>query len=80
MRLTRVDSSMIYAIRYDEEMRTLEVVFNDGGIYRYLDVPRRIYRELMNADSKGLYMHDYVIGFYDYVRVRRERGSVKSRS
>jgi hypothetical protein len=47
----------------------LEVVFNSGDRYRYLDVPPSEYEGLMNADSIGQYMHKHIIGRYDYERV-----------
>ena len=35
----------------------LEIEFVNGAIYRYLEVPPKIYRRLMSAESKA--------GFYD---------------
>jgi hypothetical protein len=31
------------------------VTFRSGQIYRYLDIPIRVYRELLAAESKGTY-------------------------
>ena len=39
MQLTTVESSMIHAVGYDGESGELEVVFNSGQVYRYVDVP-----------------------------------------
>ena len=41
MQLTTVGSSMIHAVGYDDETREMEVVFNSGGVYRYIDVDKR---------------------------------------
>jgi len=39
MELVTVESSMIHAIGYDKQKRILEIVFNTGRTYQYLDVP-----------------------------------------
>lgn len=70
MELTVVESSMIYAVGYDPETETLHVVFNSGGTYIYENVPQDIYDGLMAAESKGRYMHAYVIDMYPYSRRR----------
>jgi len=67
MQLTTVESSMIHAVGYDDDARELEVVFNNGGIYRYVDVGKDEYEELLEAESKGRYMRAHIIGVYaDY--------------
>lgn len=71
MQRTTVESSMIHAAGYDEQARELEVVFNNGGIYRYRDVDKEVYEELLQAESKGRYMRAHVIGVYADYKVRR---------
>jgi len=73
MQLIQVESSMIYAVGYDEETQILEVVFNSGGIYRYFDVPKEVYEGLLAAESKGRYMRANVIDLYPYEQVRGGR-------
>jgi hypothetical protein len=68
MQLTTVESSMIHAVGYDEEARELEVVFNNGGIYRYQDVDRSVYENLLDADSEGRFMRANVIDMYAYYK------------
>ena len=70
MELINVDSSMISALGYDEQEQVLEVVFKPGGVYRYRDVPKEVYQELLDADSKGSYMRDMIIDMYPTERVR----------
>jgi len=73
-KLTVVESSMIHAVGYDRKTRTLEVVFNSGKTYCYEDVPPKVYKELMAADSKGRYMRAEIIGMYpEYPLSRRRR-------
>jgi hypothetical protein len=73
MKLTSVESSMIHAVGYDAKTRTLEVVFNSGRTYCYEDVPRKVYKELMEAESKGSYMRDCIIDCYLYHQLSRRR-------
>ena len=73
MKLKTVDSSMIHAVGYDAKTKLLEVVFNSGSTYVYEKVPRKIYQELMEAGSKGQYMHYAVIDCYDYHQLSARR-------
>jgi hypothetical protein len=69
MELINVDSSMISAVGYDEQQQVLEVVFKPTGVYRYRDVPKEVYQQLLEADSKGGYMRDQIIDMYPTERV-----------
>jgi len=46
------DSSSIAAGRYDADSSVLEIQFNEGKIYKYVDVPRDIWLSLCRSDSK----------------------------
>lgn len=67
--LTTVTSTMLYAVGYDAATQTLDVIFNTGGIYRYLHVPPTIYRDLLSAESVGQYMWRNVLRLYPFVRL-----------
>ena len=56
MRLNPVDSEMLQYVGYDAKQKILEVVFNSGDRYQYLEVPASVYEELMSADSSVQYM------------------------
>jgi uncharacterized protein with HEPN domain len=71
--LTKVESTMLYAIGYDPGTQVLETVFYSGGIYRYFGVPQDLYEGLQAAFSKGRYMWANVLQQYPYERVRRRR-------
>ena len=73
MKLTTVESSMIHAVGYDRKTRTLEVIFNSGQTYVYEEVPPKVYKELMEAESKGRYMRDAIIDCYPSGRLSRRR-------
>ena len=70
MQLNTVESSMLYAVGYNSKTHTLEVAFNSGGIYQYYDVPPEEYEGLMEAESKGRYMHEYIIDVYAYAQIK----------
>jgi hypothetical protein len=44
-------------VRYDGEHRTLDLIYAGGAPYEYLDVPRKKFRALMNAKSKGKFVN-----------------------
>ncbi len=67
--LTTVSSTMLYAVGYDAATQTLDVIFNTGGIYRYLHVPPNIYRDLLASESVGQYMWRNVLRLYPFVRL-----------
>ncbi len=69
-KLTKVDSSMVYAVGYDRESKTLEVVFNRGGIWEYSGVPEREYRAMMKSGSIGSYMRNCIIDVYPDSEIR----------
>ena len=39
---------------------TLEIEFVSGNVYRYLDVPEDLYRELMRAQSIGTFFNERI--------------------
>ena len=63
-----VESSMIDSVGYDEETRSLQVVFNTGRVYCYEDVPPEVFQGLLEAESKGRYMLAHIIDVYPYRR------------
>ena len=69
MKMTPVSSSNLSAIGYDRG--TMHIRFNSGGTYAYYDVPEDVYRDLMNADSKGRYFNYHIKGQYDDTKISR---------
>lgn len=60
MERINVLSSNLASIGYELENKTLEIEFLNGGIYQYFNVPEKVYTGLMNADSHGKFLNDYV--------------------
>ena len=69
MRRQSVTSSNIAEIGYDANSRTLEVLFNNGSVYQYFDVPPQIHAALVQAGSIGEYLNANIKGKFRYARV-----------
>ena len=65
-----VNSSNIITVGYDNAAKILEVEFQSGKVYQYMDVPEDLYQSLMAAPSKGQYFHDHIMNQYDFTEVR----------
>ncbi|MEX0731164.1 MAG: KTSC domain-containing protein [Aquisalimonadaceae bacterium] len=62
-----VDSSNIEAIGHDPDNQELHVRFlKSGETYVYYDVEERVFQELMQADSKGMYLNTNIKDRYQY--------------
>ena len=62
----KVVSSNIEKIAYDDNDHELYVKFKSGSTYSYIDVPRREFEKLMNAESHGVYFSRNIKPSYDY--------------
>ena len=65
-----VASKAIVSIGYSRRRHILEIEFTNRAVYRYLEVPSSVYRELMAADSKARYYDANIKGNYPSVRVQ----------
>jgi hypothetical protein len=68
MNRNHVDSSAIASVGYDESSSVLEVEFSSGAVYDYFKVPKRVYRDLLKAPSKGSFVSRRVRDRYPFVR------------
>jgi hypothetical protein len=66
-----VESTTMRSVGYDRTEQVLEIEFQSGAIYQYLDVPPAIYTELLEAESKGHYFNSEIRDAYGFVRVDR---------
>jgi KTSC domain len=66
----RVDSSAIAKVGYSKRRHVLEIEFVNGAIYRYLDVPSSVYRDLISAESKARFYDFNIKGKYRSARVQ----------
>lgn len=70
MNRTPVSSSNLRSVGYDSSTNTLEIEFNNGGIYQYSGVPYSVYQGLMAASSHGSYFHAHIRDSYPYRKIR----------
>ena len=66
----RVESSAIAAVGYSKRRHILEIEFVNGAIYRYLDVPSAVHRDLMSAESKARFYNSKIRRHYRSVLVQ----------
>ncbi|WP_405018414.1 KTSC domain-containing protein [Kitasatospora sp. NBC_00070] len=67
MNRQQVESSCLRSVGH--QGTTLELEFHSGSVYRYLDVPPEVHRELLAAPSLGRYFHRAVRDRYPYERL-----------
>jgi hypothetical protein len=65
-----VQSSAIAKVGYSKRRHVLEIEFVNGAVYRYLDVPLSVHRELMSAESKARFYDSNIRKHYRSVLVR----------
>ncbi|MGH8728635.1 MAG: KTSC domain-containing protein [Burkholderiales bacterium] len=70
MERKRVSSSNIRSIGYDEKTRTLEVEFNNGGVYQYANVSPEVHGRFLSASSIGSFFKDSIEEDYSCKRIR----------
>lgn len=73
MILETVDSTAMHAVGYDWDRHILEIVFLNGGIYHFANVPSSIFMGLLRARSKGAYFQQHIRGRYPNRRLGRFR-------
>ena len=56
MKRQAVSSESITSVGYDRTAKIVEIEFTGGNIYQYSPVPVYVYRELLDAPSKGVYV------------------------
>ena len=66
---TKVESSNIASVGYDQLDSILEIEFKSGAVYQYENVPIRVYDVMMKADSVGKYFNAHIKSKYNYRRV-----------
>jgi hypothetical protein len=55
MRREAVESTM-RSVGYGSKSKILEIEFQSGEMYQYLDVPKIVHEKLLGAASKGQYL------------------------
>jgi len=74
-----VESSNIRSIGYSPISRKMEIEFKGGSIYQYKGASANVYKNIMDAESKGKYFHKNIRYKLPYKQVLNKDGEkVKS--
>jgi len=68
MKTTKVQSSVISEIGYDEAEKRLEVVFTNGARFQYANVPQDVYDAFIAAESVGKFFGAKIRNHYTAAR------------
>ncbi len=66
MERIQVQSSKILTVAYNNEKSLLEVIYKNGQVYLYREVPPNFWLEMMLASSIGKYYFDNIHGVFPY--------------
>lgn len=61
-----VESESVRTVGYDPRSRVLQVEFQNGAIYHYLDVPEPEWQALLQAESIGRFITHRIKDSYRY--------------
>ncbi len=71
MERKQVDTKDIKAVAYDKKEEILEVVFWNNITYRYFNVPKKVYKELVKAECIHRYLNLHIRSVYPYKSLGR---------
>lgn len=61
-----VASSNIATVGYDKEAHILEIEFHYGAIHQYVDVPEKVFEEIMSSPSQSAYFMNEIKSKFKY--------------
>ena len=64
-----VDSECIHRANYNNVTKRLTLFYKSGGVYDYERIPRFYWAGLFNANSKGKFINERIIGQWEYTKV-----------
>lgn len=67
-----VESTTLAALSYVTDGAFLELVFCDGAVYRFFDVPPECFDQLVASDSKGAYFNQNIRNRFRFQRLPRQ--------
>jgi len=62
-------STNVLGSAYDTKSKRLSITFKGMRTYVYSNVPKKIYTDLRNAESKGSYVNKHIAYAFEYSRV-----------
>ena len=68
--LKKTESSNVYSVAYQEDVKKTFVTFKNGSIYEYENVKKEDFEKLKNAKSTGSYLSTvFLKNNYDYKKL-----------
>lgn len=55
-----VDSSAILEVGYEESTQQMKIKFKQGKVYDFCQVPKHVFQELLESNSKGTYYNKHI--------------------
>jgi len=55
-----VKSRILRSVGYDESTKILEIEFSSGVVYQFLNVPPKVYADLMKSGEIGKYFSEKI--------------------
>ncbi len=68
--LVEINSSNLKSAAYNTENSVLTVVFNNGSIYEYENVPWELFTKFRMNESQGKFLNQKIKGLYSYTKVK----------
>jgi len=63
-------STVISSTTYNPQKKILRVIFLSGAVYDYLDVPQKVYDNMLKAFSKGTFLNGHIKQKYVFKKIR----------
>jgi hypothetical protein len=82
MKRDPVQSTTMRSVGYEAKSKVLEIEFESGVVYQYLEVPGAVVEALRRAESRGRYFNQEIREDYECVLVgaRQRTGKAKKRA
>lgn len=64
-----IQSSNLAEVGYDTDSMMLEVLFHNGTVYQFFDVPEALYLEMMQSDSKGKFFNTQIKNSFRFAKL-----------
>jgi hypothetical protein len=65
-------SSVVEHISYNPDNKDLFVVFVSGDVYRYKDVPEKVYKDFKASISKGAFLNRGIKNRFDMEKIQEQ--------
>lgn len=65
-----IESSNLKSAKYNTEAENLTIVFNNGSVYEYTNVPWTQFTKFRMAESQGKFFNTEISRKYDYKRIK----------